>query len=104
VDSQIEDFLKLLCISEPIQPGDMAPMTVSEEDYQTHWKQSREKISSSMSGLHFGHWKAVVKILFAEIARSFPAPALPPPESKSCLGHSLQQCQEELFCIRKSSH
>jgi len=46
---------------ESKEPEDMIPMTVSKEDYQMHWKRSREGMSSSMSGLHFRHWKAAAE-------------------------------------------
>ncbi len=33
-------------------------ITVTSEDYQYYWNRVKEKISSSISGLHFGHYKA----------------------------------------------
>ena len=33
-------------------------------DYQAHWKWSKECTSSSISGLHFGHWKAAAESNF----------------------------------------
>ena len=45
----------------PINPADFIPNTVSLQDYQVHWKQSKECTSSSISGLHFGHWKAAAE-------------------------------------------
>ena len=33
-------------------------VAVSPEEHQKHWKRAKEDTSSSMSGPHFGHWKA----------------------------------------------
>ena len=34
---------------------------ISHKDFQEYWNRSKEKTSSSISGLHFGHWKAAIK-------------------------------------------
>ena len=34
-------------------------IVVTQEDYQYYWRRVKEKISSSFSGLHFGHYKAI---------------------------------------------
>jgi len=90
VDGSAVEFLQSLRISEPMEPEDMIPMTVSKEDYQRHWKQSREKTSSSMSGLHFRHWKAAVESNFlSEIHAIFS-------EITVSTGHSPRRWQQGL--------
>ena len=34
---------------------------ISQSDFQKYWRSAREKTSSSMSGRHFGHYKAAAK-------------------------------------------
>jgi endonuclease/exonuclease/phosphatase family metal-dependent hydrolase len=34
-------------------------IAISTEDYQYYWKHVKERISSSISGLHFGHYKSI---------------------------------------------
>jgi hypothetical protein len=36
------------------------PITVTKQDYDAFWKKARERTSSSISGAHFGHYKAAV--------------------------------------------
>ena len=61
VDAYTKNFIASLQITTPIDLADFIPNTVSLQDYQVHWKQSKECISSSISGLHFGHWKAAAE-------------------------------------------
>ena len=39
----------------------MIRSSVTKEDFQTYWKKVKESTSSSLSGLHFGHWKVVTQ-------------------------------------------
>jgi len=90
VEDCTKNFLQSLQISEPREPEDLIPMTVSKEDYQRHWKRSREKTSSSMSGLHFGHWKAAAESNYlAEIHAMFT-------EIMVSTGHSPRRWQQGL--------
>lgn len=34
------------------------PVHIAAEDFQRHWRRAKESTSSSMSGQHFGHYKA----------------------------------------------
>eukprot|EP00984_Skeletonema_dohrnii_P008234 scaffold3021_cov182-Skeletonema_dohrnii-CCMP3373.AAC.3 len=34
-------------------------IVISQEDYQYYWRKVKESTSSSLSGLHFGHYKAI---------------------------------------------
>jgi hypothetical protein len=34
---------------------------ITKEDYQRYWKKPRERTSSSISGLHYGHYKAAAQ-------------------------------------------
>ena len=61
VDAYTKNFIASLQITAPINPADFIPNTVSLQDYQAHWKWSKECTSSSISGLHFGHWKAAAE-------------------------------------------
>ena len=51
-------FIASLQVTSPIDKDDRISPMVTREDYQKYWKPSKEKTSSSYSGLHFGHWKA----------------------------------------------
>jgi len=90
VDGSTAEFLQSLRVLEPLEPDDMIPMTVSRQDYQLHWKCSKERTSSLISGLHFGHWKAAaesnklseIHALFTEITVS--------------MGHSPRRWQQGL--------
>ena len=64
VDAYTKKFIASLQITAPIDPFDFIPNTVSLHDYQAHWKWSKECTSSSISGLHFGHWKAAAESNF----------------------------------------
>ena len=64
VDAYTKNFIASLQITAPIDPADFIPNTVSLQDYQVHWKWSKECTSSSISGLHFGHWKAAAESNF----------------------------------------
>ena len=64
VDAYTKNFIASLQITTPIDPADFIPNTVSLQDYQAHWKWSKEHTSSSISGLHFGHWKAAAESNF----------------------------------------
>jgi hypothetical protein len=75
---QTVEFIQSLRLAEPLTDEDMIPVTVSIEDFQAYWKAVKERTSSSMSGLHFGHWKAAalddelseIHAVFTEIAVS----------------------------------
>jgi len=65
VDSFMQQFLQSLQ-----QPPIMlrTSLEISREDFITYWHQAREHTSSSLSGTHFGHYKATASSLFlAEI-------------------------------------
>ena len=64
VDAYTKNFIASLQITAPIDPADFIPNTVSLQDYQVHWKWSKEPTSSSIFGLHFGHWKAAAESNF----------------------------------------
>ena len=64
VDAYTKNFIASLQITTPIDLADFIPNTVSLQDYQVLWKWSKECTSSSISGLHFGHWKAAAESNF----------------------------------------
>ncbi len=41
-------------------PEDQISMVFIMEDFQAYWKKSKEQSLSSLSGLHFGHYKAAM--------------------------------------------
>ena len=61
VDEYTQDFFQCLRRPEWIAPGSQIRTTFTKEDFQAYWKAVSEWISSSISGLHFGHYKAVIK-------------------------------------------
>ncbi len=76
VDAHTQNFIAELQVSQPILDSDRVSSKVSREDYKRYWKRCKESTSSSISGLHFGHWKAAAECnelsemhaLFTEIA------------------------------------
>jgi hypothetical protein len=39
----------------------MVDITITHKTYQQYWRRAREQTSSSLSGLHFSHWKAAAE-------------------------------------------
>jgi len=42
--------------------GEGEEITVTPDDFKCYWRRAREKTNSSMSLVHFGHYKAVVTL------------------------------------------
>ena len=87
VDAYTKNFIASLQITTPINPADFIPNMVSLQDYQAHWKRSKECTSSSISGQHFGHWKAAALIsspnsMLSSLTSSSPPVTLPSGGSK----------------------
>ena len=61
VDQYTRDFIVLLQVTSLIQPEERIKCSMTKEDYIAYWKCFRERTSSSISGLHTGHWKAAVE-------------------------------------------
>jgi hypothetical protein len=53
VDMHTQQFLASLQFTTPITNENQIPMSVMKEDYQTYWKWSQERTSSSYSSAHF---------------------------------------------------
>jgi hypothetical protein len=76
VDETTQLLIKLL--KRPADGVLCIETTITCKDFQQYWKRARQRTSSSMSGLHFGHWKAAAgsdelsetHSLFMEIAIS----------------------------------
>ena len=53
----------LQCLQHPPNggPEDRILMTFTKDDFRDYWKKLKERTSFSLSGLHFGHYKAVIK-------------------------------------------
>jgi hypothetical protein len=58
VDEHTRDFLSELQATAPLDPANRISCEITRQDFQCHWRQSRERTSSSVSGLHYGHYKA----------------------------------------------
>ena len=57
VDQCTREFIESLQITSPIHPEERIGCSVTKEDYIAYWKGFREHTSSSILGLHVGHWK-----------------------------------------------
>lgn len=58
VDPTTKELLNQISQMSRTHRNQTVDYIISKEDYQKYWKTSKEKTSSSFSGLHFGHWKA----------------------------------------------
>ena len=61
LDGYTQKFLKFIG-KRPTLPA--ISSTISSCDFKSYWQRSKEKTSSSMSGRHFGHYKAASKNTF----------------------------------------
>ena len=59
VHPDIIKFFQHVKMTDDILKGDFVQTDTTPEEYVSFWKQGREKISSSMSGMHNGHYIAV---------------------------------------------
>ncbi len=75
-------------------------ITLGAEDFQYYWRRVREKTSSSISGIHFGHYKtatylAILTDFFARMITMIARCGCPPER----WGHSLQVLLEKIAGI-----
>ena len=94
VDAYTKNFITSLQITTPIDLADFILNTVSLQDYQVHWKWSKECTSSSISGLHLVIGRLQLKAIsslnsmLSSLTSSSPLVTLPSGGSKgyrSCL-------------------
>jgi hypothetical protein len=52
------EFLDTIQVSAPRDPHLQITCKITKEDFQQYWKKTKERTSSSISGLHYGHYKA----------------------------------------------
>jgi hypothetical protein len=52
------EFLNTIQASSPRNPQLQISCVITKEDFQQYWKKTKERTSSSISGLHYGHYKA----------------------------------------------
>jgi hypothetical protein len=57
-DDYTREFLHTTQASAPLDPQSQLSCEITKEDFQCYWKKPRERTSSSISGLHYGHYKA----------------------------------------------
>jgi hypothetical protein len=60
VDEHTRQFLQELQTTVPLDPANCITYKITRQDFQQHWRNAREQTSSSVSGLHYGHYKTVV--------------------------------------------
>ena len=58
VDAVTCEFLAALQATAPLDPTNRISCEITRQDFQQHWRKARERTSSSLSGLHYGHYKA----------------------------------------------
>ncbi|MCK7581433.1 MAG: hypothetical protein MZV65_41245 [Chromatiales bacterium] len=58
VDDLTREFLSVLQATAPLDPANRISCEITRHDFQQHWRKARERTSSSLSGLHYGHYKA----------------------------------------------
>ena len=57
-DEYTQEFLNTIQASAPRDPRLRISCEITKEDFQKYWRKTKERTSSSISGLHFGHYKA----------------------------------------------
>ena len=60
-DEYTQDFLQFLQRSPNVNALDQIDTSFTREDFRAYWKKSNERTSSSISTLHFGHYKTAIK-------------------------------------------
>lgn len=60
-DQFTKEFINTIQACAPQDPDLRLSCTITKEDFQHFWKKSRERTSSSISGLHYGHYKAAAE-------------------------------------------
>jgi hypothetical protein len=57
-DEYTREFINTIQASAPRDPQFQLSCVITKEDVQRYWKKTKERTSSSISGLHYGHYKA----------------------------------------------
>jgi hypothetical protein len=52
------EFLNTIQASAPCDPHLQISCEITKEDFQQYWKKTKERTSSTILGLHYGHYKA----------------------------------------------
>jgi hypothetical protein len=61
VDEHTRQFFWELRSTAPLDPANCISCKITRQDFQQHWRRSREHTSSLVSGLHYGHYKAAAQ-------------------------------------------
>jgi hypothetical protein len=56
-DEYTREFLNTIQASSPHDPQLQISCVITKEDCQRYWRKTKERTSSSISGLHYGHYK-----------------------------------------------
>jgi hypothetical protein len=84
VDNFTGEFLQTIQASASLDPQLRISCKITKEDFQQYWKKPRECTSSSISHLHYGHYKAAahsnhlskIHVLLTELAVTAASPFL----------------------------
>lgn len=60
-DEYTAEFLQFLQRSPNVEASEQIDTTFTKEDFRWYWKKAKERTSSSISTLHFGHYKAATR-------------------------------------------
>ena len=75
-DAYTKEFINTLQANAPRDPSSRISCEITKADFQGYWRKIKERTSSSISGLHYGHYKAAatddplseIHALFTELA------------------------------------
>ena len=89
VDPDLAQFFRLFAQAQ-VHP---ISASISQQDFQQYWGKARERTASSISGLHFGHYKAAAA---SNLLSSIHASSI---ESAFSRGYPLQRWTRGLSCM-----
>jgi hypothetical protein len=58
LETETQLFISALQVTSPTMMASKVSTSVTKEDFKSYWKHARERTSSSLSTIHFGHYKA----------------------------------------------
>ena len=92
VDDYTRSFIDSLVACAPAQEPKIS-CKITKDDYQSFWKKCNERTSSSISGLHYGHYKAAVDSDYLSELHAIQL------QINVRAGHSLKRWQKGLSCM-----
>jgi hypothetical protein len=87
------EFINTLQANAPRDPRHRISCEITKEDFQRYWRRIKERTSSSLSGLHYGHYKAAatedplseIHALFTQLAVTGASPLARWEKGLSCM-------------------